>query len=127
MSSAASNTEDFSFGSYGDYSGVVFYGPPKDGFWFDYFSVSESFIHPIFGAIIDRACQKGVYNQAPQLIREWNELRGWRDRFGIHEVPDDAIQELLVSEVCHAGSQSCRTILAQNCEQDSVAPAICAE
>jgi hypothetical protein len=38
--------EDFSFGNYGDYAGVVFYGPPDQGFWFDRLAVSRIFIGP---------------------------------------------------------------------------------
>ena len=47
--------EDFSHGSYGDYSGVSFYGPPENGFWFDRLAVSDRFIRPLFLAILDRS------------------------------------------------------------------------
>ena len=70
--------EDFSFGSYGDYSGVVFYGPPTDGFWLDRLAVSNRFMGPLFCGLVDRAL-RDENGKAPSLAKEWNAVSGWRD------------------------------------------------
>jgi hypothetical protein len=57
---AMTDAEDFSHGSYGDYSGVVFYGPPTNGFWLDRLAVSDRYIAPLFAAVLDRSREKSV-------------------------------------------------------------------
>jgi hypothetical protein len=47
--------DNFAHGTYGDISGVTFYGPPVNGFWEDSFPVSDRFFDPLFRAILDRA------------------------------------------------------------------------
>ena len=50
-----SEVNEFAHGyHYGDYSGVIFYGPPTDGFWLDRFAVSDCYIRPLFLGILDR-------------------------------------------------------------------------
>jgi hypothetical protein len=75
--------DDFSHGSYGDYSGAVFHGPPRNGFWLDRFAVSFRFIEPLFAAVIDHS---GQWDSVPQLIQEWNTLTGWRDSHRPEEI-----------------------------------------
>jgi hypothetical protein len=75
----AENTE-FAHGiRYGDYSGVVFYGPPTEGFWLDRFAVSDTYINPLFFAILDRTWRETGGESLPRLISEWNTLTGWTD------------------------------------------------
>lgn len=41
--------EEFAHGyHYGDYSGIVFYGPPIDGSWRDRLAISDCYIDPMF-------------------------------------------------------------------------------
>jgi hypothetical protein len=69
-------TGDFSFGSYGDYAGVVFCGPPVDGFWRDRLEVSSRYIDPLFRAILD--CSRTENSEPPpQLVQDWNAIAGW--------------------------------------------------
>jgi len=67
---------DFAHGSYGDYAGMAFYGPPADGFWLDRLAVSERFVHPLFCGILDRSSALGG-DRAPSLVRDWNLGEGW--------------------------------------------------
>jgi hypothetical protein len=70
--------EDFAHGSYGDYSGVVFYGPPTAGFWLDRLAISDRFLTPLFSAILDRSWS-GSGVRVPQLVQDWNGCQGWID------------------------------------------------
>lgn len=85
--------EDFSHGSYGDYSGAAFYGPPTNGFWFDRLAVSDRYLSPLFAAVLDRSQARG--SEPPQLVRDWNALDGWIAADGIVEMPRPAAEELL--------------------------------
>lgn len=87
--------EDFSHGSYVDYSGVVFYGPPTKGFWLDRMAVSEFYIHPLFSAITDRNWDECGGKGMPNLIRDWNSQAGWVATERAIEIPHpDAISLL---------------------------------
>jgi hypothetical protein len=77
------DSDDFSHGSFGDYSGAVFHGPPRNGFWLDRFAVSSRFIDPLFAAVIDRY---GRWDSVPRLIQEWNTLTGWMDSHRPEEI-----------------------------------------
>jgi hypothetical protein len=88
--------EDFSYGSYGDYSGVTFYGPPAEGFWFDRLPISDRYVTPLFSAVLDRS-QTADAGPTPQLVRDWAALQGWIDTEGIVEVARQQALELLHS------------------------------
>lgn len=70
-------TEEFAHGNYGDYSGVIFYGPPTNGFWFDRIAVSYCYIGPLFRGILDRAWQETGGDGVSRLASEWNTFEGW--------------------------------------------------
>jgi hypothetical protein len=75
----AENTE-FAHGiRYGDYSGVVFHGPPAKGFWVDRFAVSNTYIDPLFRAVLDRTGRETDGESLPLLVAEWNTLSGWAE------------------------------------------------
>ncbi len=79
------DVDEFAHGyRYGDYSGVVFYGPPTDGFWLDRLAVSNCYMRPLFHSVLDRAWRDG--RPVPQLAAEWNAVAGWRNG-GVCEVP----------------------------------------
>ena len=86
--------DNFAHGSYGDISGVTFYGPAVNGFWDDSFPVSDRFIDPLFRAVLDRA-ELVERTKAPKLVTEWNELTGWRDASGIVELPPADVTDLI--------------------------------
>lgn len=90
--------EDFSHGSYGDYSGVVFYGPPADGFWFDRIAISDRFIRPLFLALINQSSPGSEKLPAPKLVQEWNTLVGWVTAGTIVEIRRPEIEELISEE-----------------------------
>jgi hypothetical protein len=70
--------DDFAHGyHYGDYSGVVFYGPPSDGLWLDRLAVSSCYIGPLFRAVLDRSWRNSGGERVPRLASEWNTLDGW--------------------------------------------------
>lgn len=77
------DSDDFSHGSYGDFSGAVFHGPPRNGFWLDRVAVSSRFIEPLFAAVID--CS-GQWDSVPRLIQEWTTLTGWMDSHRPEEI-----------------------------------------
>jgi hypothetical protein len=62
---------------YGDYSGVVFYGPPHHDEWRDRLAISDRFIDPLFTGILDRAQRAVPHAQVPRAVLEWNTLEGW--------------------------------------------------
>jgi hypothetical protein len=62
---------------YGDYSGVVWYGPPTEGFWLDRLAVSDCYIGPLFRGVLDRCWKESGGEQVPRLASEWNTLEGW--------------------------------------------------
>src|SRR5688500_21922 len=90
-----SGDEEFAHGSYGDYSGVVFYGPPTSGFWFDRFAVSDEFIGPLFRAALDRASASSGGAQSPRLMSAWALLEGWAAADGMAELAHRDVEELL--------------------------------
>jgi hypothetical protein len=70
--------EEFAHGyCYGDYSGVVFYGPPTEGFWLDRLAISNCYSLPLFCGVLDRAWRDG--GKVPRLTAEWNAGTGWRN------------------------------------------------
>jgi hypothetical protein len=87
--------EDFSHGSYGDYAGVAFYGPPTEGFWFDRLAVSERYIDPLFSAIADRSGADAGEGRTPRVVRDWQALEGWAGTDGITELPGQEAEQLL--------------------------------
>jgi hypothetical protein len=92
MSTAGAH--NFAHGTYGDISGVVFYGPAVKGFWEDSFPVSDRFIEPLFRAIVNRA-ELVERAKVPGLVAEWTELTGWRDAAGMVELPAVDVSELI--------------------------------
>jgi hypothetical protein len=64
---------------YGDFSGVVFYGPPFNGFWLDRLAVSDCYIGPLFRAILDREWRESGGESLLKVLSEWNTLTGWAD------------------------------------------------
>jgi hypothetical protein len=64
---------------YGDYSGVVFYGPPTEGFWLDRLAVSDAYIDPLFRTILDRFWHETGGEDTPRIVSEWNTLTGWAE------------------------------------------------
>lgn len=70
--------EEFAHGyHYGDYSGVVFHGPPTDGKWLDRLAISDRYMYPLFRGILDRAWRESGGERVPRLASEWNTLEGW--------------------------------------------------
>ncbi len=72
-------TEKFAHGSYADYSGVNFYGPPVHGMWLDQLAVSYRYMNPLFLGILDRSWRESGGEQVPRLVSEWCQLIGWAD------------------------------------------------
>lgn len=71
-------TEEFAHGSvYGDYSGVVFYGATRGGCSLDRLAVSDSYIDPLFRAVLDRSWRDSGGERVPRLASEWNTQEGW--------------------------------------------------
>lgn len=62
---------------YGDYSGIVLHGPPTEGFWLDRFAVSDTYIYPLFRAILDKCWRETDGEETPRVVSEWNTLTGW--------------------------------------------------
>ena len=71
-------TGEFAHGSYADYSGVVFSGPPESGRRPDSLAVSNGFMEPIFHAVLNRA-ERTPGASVPRLAMDWNCCAGWRD------------------------------------------------
>jgi len=88
-------TDEFAHGTYGDYSGVVFYGPPEDGLWTDRLAVSSRYLGPLFHAILTRARLSGERGEVPKLVQEWNEVEGWADATAIVPVALADAEELI--------------------------------
>lgn len=84
-----SETADFVHGTYGDDSGVVFYGPPVHGFRDDQLVVSTRYIRPLFRAIIDRAGER-----TPRVVAQRNQMTGWAASTGIQELSSSDAMEL---------------------------------
>ena len=92
------STDEFAHGRhYGDYSGVVFYGPPANGFWLDHLAASDIFIAPLFRAVLDRSWRESGGGAVPRLASEWNTLDGWAAAPGITEVPAGDAEELVAA------------------------------
>ena len=87
--------DNFAHGSYADYAGVVFYGPPTHGFWLDRLAISDRYITPLFAATLDRAQAAG--KQAPRLVRDWVALEGWEAAGETVRVPPREAEELVDS------------------------------
>lgn len=79
---------------YGDYFGVTFYGPPMDGLWQDRLDVSDRFIDPLFGALLDRASRGSGVQHVPTLVMDWNTLQGWADATGVVAVRRSDAEDL---------------------------------
>jgi hypothetical protein len=95
---------------YGDYSGVVLYGPPTDGFWLDRLAVSDCYIGPLFRGILDRAWRELGGEGVPRLASEWNTLEGWAAGGGpVPVAPADA------AEFAEALSQLGPADVAEHC------------
>ncbi|SFI05595.1 hypothetical protein [Planctomicrobium piriforme] len=62
---------------YGDYSGVVFYGPPNDGIWSDRIEVSDIYLDPLFHGILTRAWRASEGESVGRLTSDWNTVSGW--------------------------------------------------
>ena len=90
--------DEFAHGRhYGDYSGVVFYGPPTNGFWLDRLAASDIYIGPLFRAVLDRSWQQFGGQAVPRLVSEWNTLGGWAAAAGITEVPPGDAEALVAA------------------------------
>ena len=85
----------FSPGSYGDYSGVVFYGPPQGGFWEDRFAISNQYVVPLFSSLYLSARDGDA--SAPRLIVEWWNGQGWTGVSGIVEIPREDLAHLIAA------------------------------
>ncbi len=100
-------TTEFAPGSYGDYDGATFYGPPRWGwFWTDALGVSSTYLDPLFSAILDRCLRTGIERPLPRLVEEWNLLTGWRDVAKTIEISTvdgidlaDALEQLTAEDV----------------------------
>jgi hypothetical protein len=103
--------EEFAHGCrYGDYSGVVLYGPPTDGFWLDRLAVSDCYIDPLFRGVLDWARQESGGKGVPRLAAEWNAMEGWAADGGLVPVaPADA------AEFAQALSQIGLADLSEHC------------
>src|ERR1051325_6970912 len=88
---------EYSGRGYGDDTGVTFYGPPANGFWSDAISISDSYIAPIFRAILDQPLRGTISPPMPKLIMDWNCERGWRDASGIVEISRQDAEEFLTA------------------------------
>ena len=86
------NSRAFAHGTYGDISGVTFYGPPVEGFWEDRVEVSDRFIGPLFGAISERA-QREEPMLVPALVAAWIDLSGWTDANGRVELQPEEVAD----------------------------------
>jgi hypothetical protein len=62
--------EEFTYGSYGDYSGVIFYGPPTDGGGLDRLAVSDRYIDPLFCGILERGRRENGGEGMCRLVSE---------------------------------------------------------
>jgi len=89
---------DFGPGSYGDYSGVEFLGPPTNGFWLTRFGVSDVYLVPLLTA---------------RLAAKWDSLRqSWEDAGKTVEVSREDI-----SEIAQALSEITAADLAAVCDE----------
>jgi hypothetical protein len=91
--------DEFAHGfHYGDYFGILFYGPPTDGYWLDRLAVSNIYMGPLFRAILDRSWQESGGDNVPRLVSEWNTLEGWSNiGAGKTEVPPTVAKELVAA------------------------------
>jgi hypothetical protein len=95
---------------YGDYSGVILYGPPAAGLWLDRLAVSDRYIDPLLRGILDRAWRESGGERVPRLASDWNTLSGWVAGGGPVPVPPtDA------AEFAAALAQLTPTDLAEHC------------
>jgi hypothetical protein len=103
---------------YGDYSGVIFYGPPTDGFWLDQLAVSNCYIGPLFRGILDRVWRESGGEGLPCIVSEWNTLTGWTNGGGPVPVSaDDAagfIHALVQLDPCDV-AQHCAGCTVEEC------------
>jgi hypothetical protein len=85
--------KEFSHGyHYGDYSGVVFYGPPLEYLWIDRLAVSDCYIEPLFRGVLDREWQNSGGEQIPRLVKEWLTLTGWCAGGQVLVTPKEAVE-----------------------------------
>jgi hypothetical protein len=91
--------EEFAHGyHYGDYGGVEFYGPPRDGLWLDRLAVSDTYLDSLFRAVLDRAWSESGGERTPRLADDWNALTGWCDcAAGRVSVPAGQARELVAA------------------------------
>jgi hypothetical protein len=94
-----SEHSEFAHGTYGDDSGVVFYGPPAKGFWTDRLVISDRYIEPLFCAIWMRPSASQKSPAPPKLISEWNSCEGWTDALGIVEISRHDAEDLIAALV----------------------------
>ena len=103
MESMEENDEFAHNRHYGDYFGVIFYGPPDRGFWLDSLEVSNFYLKPLFQGMLDKAFREG--NSPPQLAVEWNCITGWceldRSQIETGRAMEfaDALERLVASDV----------------------------
>ncbi|MBP3960607.1 hypothetical protein J8F10_35740 [Gemmata sp. G18] len=95
---------------YGDYSGVIFYGPPTNGFWVDRLAVSDCYISPLFHAVLDRAWRESGGESVPRVASEWNTLTGWAN-LGAGVVP---LQSVDAEDIARAFTTVSESDLAQH-------------
>ncbi|GEM_PF-6032327 len=86
-------TIEYSPGQYGDLGGVVFYGPPQDGFWSTKLEVSVRYSDRIFGAIHALARE----NKRPmnRFVRDWANMEGWWEGQEPTPLATDLIRDLM--------------------------------
>src|SRR5580704_17225629 len=85
---------EFAHGSYGDESGLTFYGTPVDGFWLDRLLVSDRFIRPLFIAVFEQFLKGDRTSDVPKIVAEWNKLEGWTEASGIQEIAREDAEHL---------------------------------
>jgi hypothetical protein len=90
---------EFAHGSYGDESGLTFYGPPVDGFWLDRLLVSDRFIRPLFIAVLEQFQKGERTSDVPKIVAEWNKLEGWTEITGIQEIAREDGEQLIAALV----------------------------
>src|SRR5262245_38465411 len=112
-------TNEFAHGyHYGDYSGVIFYGPPADGLWSDRLAVSDCYIAPLFRGILDRAWRDSGGERVSRLASDWNTLKGWAAGGGAVSVsPADAAEfvEALIQLRTDDVSKHCAGCTVEEC------------
>jgi hypothetical protein len=104
--------DGFGTGSYGDCFGVIFSGPPADGFWSDSLSISDRYIEPIFNTIQANA------QSVPVLVAEWTCDRGWKDaaaKVAISGVEAQTLINALVALSVRELSEHCKAETPERC------------